>query len=80
MTSGCKETVTTDKENFEAFNPFKLWFREIDERLNVRAEELTNDFERKKQEIMSAQNQVEQEINKTMEKIKIDLGNIRKLI
>ena len=29
---------------------------------------------------MSAQNQVEQEINKTMEKIKIDLGNIRKLI
>ena len=29
---------------------------------------------------MSAQNQVEQEINKTMEKIKIDLGNIRKRI
>lgn len=61
---------------FEAFNTF----REIDERLNVRADELKNDFERKKQEIISTQHQVEHEINKNMEKIKTDLGNLRILI
>jgi len=64
------------KLKFEAFNTF----REIDERLNVRADELKNDFERKKQEIISTQHQVEHEINKNMEKIKTDLGNLRILI